>query len=191
VRALLHDAGRAPSGKPHGHAGWARAAGLVLFLATAGALAAMPRSPLRRWARAITHPAPPAMTPAVTGPEPTGPTAAAETTGVRLNVAAGPVRVALQGVADGTEVEVRWVAGSEAAIYAVVGSHFTSAAGRLEARPAPGPVRIELPRSAMPATVEVEGRTWLSRTATGLSVAGPVVRRDADVVVFRAGGAPR
>jgi hypothetical protein len=167
----------------HAHRGaWARAAGVVLFLGAATAAAALPRSPVRHWLSGIVHP----RTSATAAPAPASPpAAAAETTGVRLNVPSGPLRVALVDVAGGTEVEVRWVAGTEAAILAPVGSRFTSATGRLEARPAGGPVRVELPRGVVPSTLEVGGRVYLARSTAGLTISGPVVRRDDDGVVFR------
>lgn len=165
-------------------AAWARAAGVVLFLGVAtAAAAALPRSPVRHWLSRIVHP----RTTAVPAPDSqaAGPAAAGETTGVRLNVPSGPLHVVLGDVTAGTEIDVRWVAGSEAAILAPLGSRFASATGRLEARPAPGRVRVELPREVVPTTLEVGGRVYLARTTEGLTVSGPVVRRDDDGVVFR------
>lgn len=176
-------AGAFPFRKRTHRAAWARAAAAVLFLGAATAAAALPRSPVRHWLSQIVH----SGTTAVPAPDSqaAGPAAAAETTGVRLNVPSGSLHVVLGDVTGGTEIDVRWVAGSEAAILAPLGSRFASATGRLEARPAPGLVRVELPRGVVPTTLEVGGRVYLARTTEGLTVSGPVVRRDDDGVVFR------
>jgi len=176
-------AGAFPFRKRTHRAAWARAAGAVLFLGVATAAAALPRSPVRHWLSQIVH----SRTTAVPAPDSqaAGPAAPAETTGVRLDVPSGPLHVVLGDVTAGTEINVRWIPGSEAAILAPLGSRFTSATGRLEARPAPGPVRVELPRGVVPTTLEVGGRVYLARTPEGLTVSGPVVRRDDDGFVFR------
>lgn len=163
--------------------GWARAAGVILFLGAASAAAALPHSPLHRWVRGLLGP----ETPTASSVEST-PTASVEppeTTGVRLSVPSGPLRVVLQGVAPDAEIEVRWMPGTEAAVFGPVGSRFTSAAGRLEARLTPGAVRVELPRAVATASLEVNGHTYLSRGPGGLEVPGPVVRQDASGIVFR------
>jgi hypothetical protein len=187
ARAAVRDGAFPLRSRSHqSHRGaWARAAGAVLFLGAATAVAAaLPRSPVRHWLSQVRHPTPAT---AVSAADSQGavPAAAAETTGVRLDVPSGPLHVALHDVAGGTEIEVRWVAGSEAAIFAPVGTRFMSATGRLEAHPAGGPVRVELPRDVVPTTLEVGGRVYLVRTAQGVTVSGPVARRDDDGVVFR------
>jgi len=164
-----------------------RAAGLLLV--TAAAVSALPGSPVRAWlgARfggdqgAATVP-PPAIegTPAAA--------LAPESTGVRLSVPSGPLRVVLHDVAPGTDVRVRLVPGTEASVYAPAGSRFTSAAGRVEARVTPGAVRVELPTGVDPVVLEVGGRIYLRSTEAGLEVPGPVVTRTEDEVLFRIPG---
>jgi hypothetical protein len=164
-----------------------RAAASVVFLAAATAAAALPGSPVRGWIRGLLSPATqgpmPATAPAA--PPATAAPAVAESTGVRLDAAEGPLRVILKGAAHESAIEVRWVSGTEAAVFAPVGSRFTSAQGRLEAVLVPGPVRVELPRGVTPTALEVDGRVYLLRRADGVDITGPVLRRDADGVVFR------
>jgi hypothetical protein len=176
---------RASSAPRRSRAYWLRAAGVVLFLASASAAAALPGSPLRRWvgdlmersasgAATADHPTPAAL-----------PTE--EATGVRISVSGGALQVLLRGVPAGGDIEVHWVPGSEAAVFGPVGSRFTSAAGRIEATLNPGRVRVELPRGVVPTTLVVNDHTYLSRTLGGLEVPGPVIRQDDSIIVFRAG----
>lgn len=161
--------------------GLSRAAGILLV--TAAAAYAWPGSPVRQWMRGsaapetITTAAPAALT----APAP-------EEAGVRVSVAGGALRVVLQEAAPGTEIHVRMIPGAEAAVYAPSGSRFTSAAGRLEARLTPGPVRVELPRGVDPVSLEVGSRMYLRGTDAGLEVTGPVTSRTDDEIVFRIPG---
>ncbi|MCG6958132.1 MAG: zf-HC2 domain-containing protein [Gemmatimonadetes bacterium] len=164
---------------------WIRAAGAVLFLAAASAAAALPGSPLRRWAGDLIE----GVTPGPAAVERPSPAAASpeETTGVRIGVSEGPLQVLLRGVPADGEVEVRWVSGTEAAVFGPLGSRFTSARGRIEAILTPGRVRVELPRSVVPTSLVVDGRIYLSRTPEGLTVPGPAIREDESGIVFRGG----
>ncbi len=83
----------------------------------------------------------------------------------------------LSGAGPGTSIEVLWSDGPTARISAAPGSSFTFGAGRAEAMVAPGPVRVELPRSAERVRLEVDGRTLLRRTSSGLEVLEPVVEQ--------------
>jgi hypothetical protein len=164
-----------------------RAAGLLLV--TAAAVSALPGSPVRAWLGARfggSQGAAPAPPPAIGG----APAAALapESTGVRLSVPSGALRVVLRDVAAGTDVRVRLVPGTEASVYAPAGSRFTSAAGRLEARVTPGEVRVELPTGVDPVALEVGGRIYLRSTEAGLEVTGPVVTRTEDEILFRIPG---
>jgi hypothetical protein len=178
-------AGQRPQGaEPRAsRARWIRAAGAVLFLAAASAAAALPASPVRRWVGDLIGRAVPGA-PTVDHPEPAA-VPSEETAGVRIAVAGGSLQVFLTGVAADAEIQVRWVAGTEAAVFGPVGSRFTSAAGRIEATLVPGPVRVELPRGVVPTSLVVDGRIYLSRTSDGLKVLGPVLRRDESGIVFR------
>jgi hypothetical protein len=162
-----------------------RAAGILLV--TAAAASALPGSPVRRWLSetignddaAVTAPAPVEIAPTA---------AAAETTGVRLSVPSGALRVVLQDVVAGTDVRVVIVPGTEAAVFAPAGSRFTSAAGRLEARVTPGEIRVELPTGVDPVSLEVGGRIYLQSTGERLDVRGPVSSRTEDEILFRIPG---
>ena len=160
-----------------------RAAGLLLI--TAAGLSALPGSPVRRWIERMVSPAavesaPPAPEPAAVA-EPVAP----EEAGIRLPLSGGPLDVVLRGAAPGTEIRVTWVPGSEAALFAPVGSRFTSGEGRMEADLASGPVRVELPRGVVPVILEVNGRLFLRNTAAGLDVSGPVADRAEAGITFR------
>jgi len=160
-----------------------RAAGLLLI--TAAGLSALPGSPVRRWIERMVSPAavesaPPAPEPAAVA-EPVAP----EEAGIRLPLTGGPLDVVLRGAAPGTEIRVTWVPGSEAALFAPVGSRFTSGEGRMEADLASGPVRVELPRGVVPVILEVNGRLFLRNTAAGLDVSGPVAERAEAGITFR------
>ena len=80
---------------------------------------------------------------------------------------------------------MRLVPGDEAAVFAPVGSRFTSAVGRIEAVTTAGPVRVELPRDVTPVALEVNGRIYLRNTAGGLSIMGPTLERTDSDIVFR------
>ena len=166
-----------------------RAAG-ILLLAAAGA-SALPGSPVRSWIERVVAPpaeeAPiPTLAPATA---PADAAAEAEEAGVRLPVSGSGLSVVLRGASPGTEIRVTWIAANEAALFAPVGSRFTSGEGRVEAFLVPGAVRIELPRGAAPLSLEVNGRILLRNTPAGLEVSGPVVDRTDAGVTFRV--APR
>jgi hypothetical protein len=161
-----------------------RAAG-ILLVSAAAASAALPGSPVRAWlGERLGNDAPVAAEPAVVESAPEA-AVAAESTGVRLSVPSGALRVILRDVAPGTQVRVLLVAGTEAAVYAPAGSRFTSAAGRVEARVTPGEVRVELPSGVDPVSLEVGGRIFLRSTDAGLEVRGPIVTRTEDEILFR------
>ncbi len=171
--------------RPRSGWGWGlgRAAGLVLV--TAAAAYAMPGLPVRGWVdRAVaavrsgeTYVTPPASAPDME-PVPT------EATGVRLDVRTGALRVVLRGVASGTEVQVRWVPGTESTVFAPVGSRFTSAEGRIEAQVTPGPVGVDLPQGVASVVFQVEDRTYLEKSDAGIDVRGPTLSRSKSGLVF-------
>lgn len=165
-----------------------RAAGIMLVTATAAA-AALPGSPVREWVRDLISPDSGQPTSeAASVPESPSRPGAEEAAGVRLSLAAGPLRVSVTGVAAGGEVRVRWVAGAEAAVFAPVGSRFTSSENRIEATVVPGIVRVELPRNLVPTTLEVNGRIYLSKVSDGLEIPGPAEERGTEQIVFRVPG---
>lgn len=160
-----------------------RAAGLLLV--TAVGLSALPGSPVRQWvSEALAPDAPEPSVEARTAPMPEA-AAEPEASGVRLAVPTGPLRVVVRGANAGSEIRVRWVPGTEAALFAPVGSRFTSGDGRLEANVTAGTVRVELPRGVSPVSLEVGGRIYLRSTDAGLDVPGPVAEQSASEIVFR------
>ena len=158
-----------------------RAAGVMLVVA--GAAAALPGSPLHSWLWDAREAPASAGEAAVEAADVEGRTS--EPTAVRVEAGAGPVLVSLRGVAAGDLVEVRWVPGTQVAVFAPAGSAFSSAEGRIEATVVPGSVRVELPRGIVPASLEVSGRMFLQSTSAGVQVTGPVETRDDDVIRFR------
>lgn len=164
-----------------------RAAGILLV--TAAAASALPGSPVRRWLSERAGGGVAATAPAVEGARATAAAAAAaESTGVRLSVPSGSLRLVLRDVVPGSQVRVVLVAGTEAAVFAPAGSRFTSASGRVEARVTPGEVRVELPLGVDPVSLEVGGRIYLRSTDSGLDVSGPVTSRTEDEILFRIPG---
>lgn len=163
-----------------------RAAGLILVTA-AGAAAAIPGSPVREWLTGTLSERTPrsAQPAAVDAPDVA---TSRESAGVRLAVGTGPVRIVITGLPPATEVRVQLVPGSEAAVLAPAGARFTSGEGRIEAVTETGPVRVELPRGAVPATVEVNGRVYLRNTAEGLDDTASTWDRDGSDLVLRLPG---
>jgi hypothetical protein len=188
VAALGADAARGSSlpARATRRAFWSlsRAAGILLV--TAAGLSALPGSPVRAWIENLVSPA--AEEAAAPAPGPTAevaaPQAPPEEAGVRLPLAGGPLAVVLHGASPGTEIRVTWIPGNEAALFAPVGSRFTSGEGRLEATLAPGPVRVEIRRGMSPLSLEVDGSTLLQSTRSGLDVKGTVVERGDAGITF-------
>ena len=151
-----------------GHLG--RAAAILLL--TAGAASALPWSPVRHWWVEER----PAITSA---PEPAGagPQAATPVAGISVAVPEGRIAIIVRNAEPGTVIDVVWVDRAAARVSASSGSGFTYADGRAEVEAAPGPIRIELPRDAGFASLEVDGRVFLERSAEGIAVFGPAVER--------------
>lgn len=163
-------------------AAWSASKAAGILLITAAGLSALPGSPVRSWLqRAAGGGAENAAAP-LAQPEAA---AAAEEAGIRLPLRQGPLAVVLSDVTPGTEIRVRWITGAEAAVFAPVGARFASGQGRMEARQVEGTVRVELPRSVLPVSLEVNGRIVLRNTQEGLVVSGPVVDQDDAGVTFR------
>jgi hypothetical protein len=155
--------------------GWplGRAAGLLLV--AAGALSAMPGSPIRTWISGD-DPAPEPAT--VDAPQ------ATPEAGVRTKLFDGRIEVVISGIPAGSEIEVRWVEGTAVTVYAAPGTRFASADGRIEAVVADGPVRIGLPSAAEEASIEVDGRIYLRKTGAEVDVLAPTISRADDRIRF-------
>lgn len=172
-RRSLDRAGGRPWWRP-AHMGRAAA---VLLLA-AGAVSALPGSPVRQWIAGpddVDSTADLAGAPEVQEAEPAGVTVPVPDTGLRVLLSSlGPL----------AELEVVWIGGAAARLEAPSGSRFTYAEGRVEALVAGGPVRIELPREGPPVSVEVDGAPYVSRAGEEVRVDGPVGERSDTRILF-------
>jgi len=177
VRARLDaaSAGERPHARPLRHLG--RAAAVLLL--TAGAVYALPGSPLRDWISSRSKPQPNTAGEQVTTPQEATPSA-----GIEVAVLDGRIRVTLTAVSPGAEVEVAWIEDATARISAAPGSSYSFAEGHAEATVAAGPVRIEVPRAASVISIEVNGRMVLERSEAGLELSGSVLEQTADRIVF-------
>lgn len=145
----------------------AKAAVLVL-VAAGGSAAAVPGSPVRGWiARSLEAVAdlfnrgrPPA--------EPTG-----------------AVEIRLTEPAPDATIRVRLVDGDRAGVWSD-GARYRSGPGRIEViSPGPGEVRIELPRSARSARVEIDGRVLLVKEGADLRLLAPALDSSEAELLFR------
>lgn len=144
------------------------AAAVVVLTLGAGAAAAMPGSPIRGWIEAWLAPTEepvPAAVPAV------DPAAVPEDAGVLVDLVDGAVTVRFHGVPAGALLEVRFVEGARAGVYAPSAARFETAAGRVDVHlEGDGDVlRVELPRDAARAEVLVEGES-VFRWAEGRTI---------------------
>lgn len=150
----------------------------AVLLVAAGAVSALPGSPVRQWIAGDE-----------TGPvaDPTvrvAPAQEAQSAGVTVPVASTGIRVMVNSLGPLDRLEVVWVDGGSARVDAPSGSRFSYAQGRVEALVAGGPVRIELPRSGAPVTLEVDGIPYLTRTGDVVEVTGPVGERTDARILF-------
>ena len=147
----------------------------VLVLIAAGALSALP-GPFNGWIPRVFSGGSPA-TPIVPAPEPAG------QVGGRMEVVSGPVVVRLENVVPGTVIDVRRVAGRAVGVLAATGSEFTYGSGEVRATVVAGPVAVELPDGVVPATLIVNGATYLVVDAAGMEVTGPATVAVAESLV--------
>lgn len=138
----------------------------VLVLIAAGALSALP-GPFNGWIPRIFSGGPPLATPISPAPGQPG------QVGGRMEVVNGPVEVRLENVVPGTVIDVRRVAGRAVGVLAATGSEFSYGSGEVRAAVVAGPVTVELPDGVVPATLIVNGATYLVVDATGIDVPGP------------------
>lgn len=142
-----------------------RAAAILLL--TAGAVAALPWSPISPWR---TAPTTPTSTPTAIPESPT-PAAAAAAASVTVDVT-DRIDIVVRSAAAGSAIEVVWRDDTAASVAAPEGSSFALGSGRVEVDASAGAIHIEAPRGADLA-VTVNGRTFLERTAAGLTVVEP------------------
>lgn len=145
--------------------GWlGRAA--VLVLIGAGALSALP-GPFSGWIPRVFTGGPSPAPPSTTAPELPG------QVGGRMEVVSGPVVVRLENVVPGTVIDVRRVADRAVGVLAATGSEFSYGSGEVGAAVVAGPVTVELPDGVLPATLIVNGASYLVVDAAGMEVTGP------------------
>ena len=151
----------------------------VLVLIGAGALSALP-GPFNGWIPRTFSRGPAPVMPATPAPPSPG------QVGGRMEVAGGPVVVRLEDVGPGTVIDVRRVAGRAVGVLAATGSEFSYGAGEVRAAVVAGPVTVELPDGVVPATLVVNGATYLVVDEVGIEVPGPAtVAAEGSLVTFR------
>lgn len=168
----------------------ARAA--VLLLLVAGAAAdQLPGSPVRGWlgevldgVRSALVGEPDQTAPAVPDGDATGPVES----GVRVAPADGRVRIALTGLPPGSRIDVRLVDGSEAGVRGTGGGRYRTAPGVIEVVGPGSRVQVEIPREVASATVEVDGRLYLTKEGGRLEVEGPATDSTEAELRFRTPG---
>ncbi len=149
----------------------------AVLMVAAGAVAALPGSPVREWIAQPTAPAISSDTPAASLQE-------AEPSAVTVPVEADGLRIRVSSLGPLDELEVVWIGGAAARVEAPAGSRFTYATGRVEALVAGGPVRVELPSAGGPLQLEVDGTPYLTRSGNELRVDGPVGNRSDERILF-------
>lgn len=148
----------------------------VLVLIGAGALSALP-GPFNGWIPRVFTGGPPPAPPSTSAPELPG------QVGGRMEVVSGPVVVRLENVVPGTVIGVRQVAGQAVGVLAATGSEFSYGSGEVRAAVVAGPVTVELPDGVVPATLIVNGASYLVVDAAGMEVTGPATAAAGETLV--------
>jgi len=175
----------------------ARAA--VILLVLAGALAAIPGSPLRKLAHRllVESPAPAATTETPATPAPVPPAEATPVApdrgrmpGVVMAPSAGRINVLMWSAQPGATISVELTDGDKVTVEAgsdVADVHFRTMNGQIEVMNlGSAQAIVEIPRSLPYASLTVDGRQWLLKEGDQLRLDGPVVERAGDGVIFRA-----
>lgn len=190
VRKPKHARGRFAAGA------LARAAAILLVCA--GALAALPGSPVRQLisrlftresaAPAVTRAPVPRPAPPVAVPAPAAPRRAA-LPGVVLVPTEGRVRLLVWSATRGATIRVNLVEGNRVSVEAgsdAADVRFRTANGRIEVMNlGSAEAVIQIPRSLPFASLDVDGRQWLFKEGDQLRLNGPAVQQSRDGVVFR------
>jgi hypothetical protein len=164
-------------------------AAVFLVGVAAAASAAVPGSPVRGWLEEALAPAPSVsdVTPAPAPVRAAVPAAALEA-GVSVEPLDGSVRVAVRGASGDVVVHAEIVDGPRAGVYALgtaASARFSTGPGSIDVSDVSGgELRIELPRSALRATVRVNGEEYLTKEADQLRLAVPAAGRSATAVTF-------
>ncbi len=184
---------------------WALAASVVLAFA---ASVAVPASPLRAWfvraweqvvlvfqgpgldpassQGADTASEVPATSVQPPSPEPDSdqPAEAPGEAGLHAQVSNLSLQILLHDLTSGAEVQVVFVEGTQAGVFAAADSRFTSGPGRLEAWVSGERARVEVPRSAGRLLLLAGGQPLLEKNGDSLSVRGTVREGDANGILF-------
>lgn len=168
-----------------------RAASFVILL-TAGAAAALPGSPIRRWVtrgwEAISHAEEP-VNPTGQGIEAGEPATAATAdpgmVGATIPLRQGGLELVLRDLGAGASLRILLVDGGQAGIFAGEGTRFRSETGRLVASGPPGDVTMEIPLRQPRVLVTVNGQPYLRKTDRGLEILGPVSSRTPTEIRFQ------
>ncbi len=188
--SVLARVGMGPGDAREERFAFARAAILVLFF---GALVAtaLPASPVPGWIAAGWHRAAELFTGAAQDERAALPVDSAlsaqtpEFAGVRLEVETGELLVLLQDIEPGTELDVRFVDGFQAAAFAAQPARFRTAEGRIEVIGGSGRVRVDIPRSVDVVSVRVNGGMYVTKAGDELDVTGPIVTQTPGEIRFR------
>ena len=148
----------------------------MLVLIGAGALSALP-GPFNGWIPRVFTGGPPPAPARTSAPELPG------QVGGRMEVVSGPVVVRLENVVPGTVIDVRRVAGRAVGVLAATGSEFSYGSGEVRAAVVAGPVTVELPDGVVPATLIVNGASYLVVDGAGMEVTGPATMAAGETLV--------
>lgn len=170
-----------------------RAAVFLVGFAAAAAAASVPGSPVRDWLGSLGRPgsvqAPASPAPAATVAARPAVDEVASEVGVSVTPENGDVRVVLRQAAADVEVRAVLVSGDRAGVYArgaAASARFRTSPGRIEVDGVgQGELRMELPRSARSATVEVNGREYLRKDGDQLRLSTSAADQSGAEVSFR------
>jgi hypothetical protein len=169
----------------------------IAVLLTAGAAAALPGSPVREWIwggsggssgsnqEPATVSGPPSEeSPSAFAPETPG------LVGASLPVKEGRMTIRIEEVKEGAEITVQLVAGDQVGIYSGEGTRFRTGIRLVEARGAPGNLRVELPQGSGECEIVVEGQVYLRQVGGELEVLGPVQSQTPSEIRFAPWSSP-
>jgi len=165
----------------------ARAAMLVLGL-TAVAVAAVPGSPINKWLQhtwqTLTQAEPAAPPEVAPAPQP-----AAPPTGMRLEAADGRIRIMLRSPAADTRIHVVLIDGNRALIETTgnaAAKRTSTGSGWLELTgTGAGDLRISLPREVPHATIEIDGRLYLTKEGDEVRYLGATADTSGAELIFK------
>jgi hypothetical protein len=99
----------------------------------------------------------------------------------------GRVRVILQGLTSGTNIHVHLTDEEKPGVYVVGEKKFRTAAGEIEVIGGSGDVRVFLPRTLVAASVEVDGRVFVTKDGENLRFLGGAAERIGNELIFTPG----